>query len=227
MKNTALLIFFLLTSLNINAQINPDAIEIVRDSYGVPHIYAATDAEVAYGFAWAQAEDDFKTIQQAYLAGNGLFSKYKGLKGASADFLVQLIQSEKIVNEQFDTLDPKFIKLLQGFTAGLNAFAKKYPEEILESSLFPITPQKLLRYTQLQLFVSNGAADLVSGIVTNNLSWPYKIEQDTKGSNLIAISRSRTQSDETFLAINTHQPLEGPTSWYEAHLVSEEGTNII
>ena len=227
MKNTALLIFFLLTSLNINAQINPDAIEIVRDSYGVPHIYAATDAEVAYGFAWAQAEDDFKTIQQAYLAGNGLLSKYKGLKGASADFLVQLIQSEKIVNEQFDTLDPKFIKLLQGFTAGLNAFAKKYPEEILESSLFPITPQKLLRYTQLQLFVSNGAADLVSGIVTNNLSWPYKIEQDTKGSNLIAISRSRTQSDETFLAINTHQPLEGPTSWYEAHLVSEEGTNII
>lgn len=227
MKNTALLIFFLLTSLDINAQINPDAIEIVRDSYGVPHIYAATDAEVAYGFAWAQAEDDFKTIQQAYLAGNGLLSKYKGLKGASADFLVQLIQSEKIVNEQFDTLDPKFIKLLQGFTAGLNAFAKKYPEEILESSLFPITPQKLLRYTQLQLFVSNGAADLVSGIVTNNLSWPYKIEQDTKGSNLIAISRRRTQSDETFLAINTHQPLEGPTSWYEAHLVSEEGTNII
>lgn len=227
MKNTALLIFFLLTSLNISAQINPEAIEIIRDSYGVPHIYATTDAEVAYGFAWAQAEDDFKTIQQAYLAGNGLLSKYKGLKGASADFLVQLIQSEKIVNEQFDTLDPKFIKLLQGFTAGLNAFAKKYPEEILESSLFPITPQKLLRYTQLQLFVSNGAADLVSGIVTNNLSWPYKIEQDTKGSNLIAISRSRTQSDETFLAINTHQPLEGPTSWYEAHLVSEEGTNII
>lgn len=227
MKNTVLLIFFLLTSLNIYAQINPDAIEIVRDSYGVPHIYAATDAEVAYGFAWAQAEDDFKTIQQAYLAGNGLLSKYKGLKGASADFLVQLIQSEKIVNEQFDTLDPKFIKLLQGFTTGLNAFAEKHPDEILESSLFPITPQKLLRYTQLQLFVSNGAADLVSGIVTNNLSWPYEIEQDTKGSNLIAISRSRTQSDETFLAINTHQPLEGPTSWYEAHLVSEEGTNII
>ena len=63
--------------------------------------------------------------------------------------------------------------------------------------------------------------NLVSGIVNNNLSWPYEIEQDTKGSNLIAISRSRTQSDETFLAINTHQPLEGPTSWYEAHLVSE------
>ena len=59
------------------------------------------------------------------------------------------------------------------------------------------------------------------------MSWPYEIEQDTKGSNLIAVSRSRTGSDETFLTINTHQPLEGPTSWYEAHLVSKEGTNII
>ena len=227
MKTTTVVLLFLLTTLNIYSQIDPDAIEIVRDSYGVPHIYAPTDAEVAYGFAWAQAEDDFKTIQQAYLAGNGLLSKFIGLKGAAADFLAQLIQSEKIVNEQFNTLDPKFIELLQGFTEGLNAFAKKHPDEILETSLFPLTSQKILRYTQLQLFISNGAANLVSGIVNNNLSWPYEIEQDTKGSNLIAISRGRTQSDETFLAINTHQPLEGPTSWYEAHLVSEEGTNII
>ncbi|MDA9056861.1 acylase [Flavobacteriaceae bacterium] len=227
MKTTTVVLLFLLATLNLYSQINPDAIEIVRDSYGVPHIYASTDAEVAYGFAWAQAEDDFKTIQQAYLAGNGLLSKFIGLKGAAADFLTQLIQSEKIVNKQFNTLDPKFIELLQGFTEGLNAFAEKYPDEVLESSLFPLTPQKILRYTQLQLFISNGAANLVSGIVDNNLSWPYEIEQDTKGSNLIAISRSRTQSDETFLAINTHQPLEGPTSWYEAHLVSEEGTNII
>tara|TARA_B110000503_G_scaffold83199_1_gene126915 strand:- start:960 stop:3017 length:2058 start_codon:yes stop_codon:yes gene_type:complete len=227
MKINTSLFLFLLSSFTIHSQINPDAVEIVRDSYGVPHIYASTDAEVAYGFAWAQAEDDFETIQQAYLAGNGLLSKHIGLKGAAADFLVQFIQSKQTVNEQFHTLDTKFIELLNGFTEGINAYATKYPDEILESSLFPVTPQKLLRYTQLQLFISNGAAELVSGIVENQLSWPYDINQDTKGSNLLAVSRSRTQSDETFLAINTHQPLEGPTSWYEAHLVSEEGTNII
>ena len=227
MKISTSIILFILSTSTIYSQINPDAIEIVRDSYGVPHIYASTDAEVAYGFAWAQAEDNFETIQQAYMAGNGLLSKHIGLKGAAADFLVQFIQSEQTVNEQFHTLDTKFIELLNGFTEGINAYATKYPDEILESSLFPITPKKLLRYTQLQLFISNGAAELVSGIVENQLSWPYDINQDTKGSNLLAVSRSRTQSDETFLAINTHQPLEGPTSWYEAHLVSEEGTNII
>ncbi|MDG1743907.1 MAG: acylase [Polaribacter sp.] len=227
MKKLVYILFLSSISFKSYSQINPDNIEIVRDDFGVPHIYAATDPEVAYGFAWVQAEDHFKLIQEAYLAGNGLLGKLIGLRGAGADFLTQLIQSEETVNEYYDTLDKKFIALVDGFVGGLNAFAKKHPEEILEKKLFPLTTKKLLRYTQLQLFISNGADKLVRGIVNNSLSWPYQIEQDVNGSNLIAISRSRTGSDETFLAINTHQPLEGPTSWYEAHLVSKEGTNII
>jgi acyl-homoserine-lactone acylase len=227
MKKVILILFILSIHLNIYSQINPDNIEIVRDHYGVPHIYADLDTEVAYGFAWAQAEDHFKLIQQAYLAGNGLLGKLIGLKGAGADFLTQFIQSEKIVNEKFHTLDKKFVALVEAFAQGLNAYAVKYPAQVLEKKLFPLTPKKLLRYTQLQLFISNGADKLVTGIVNNSLSWPFEIEQDTKGSNLIAVSRSRTGTDETFLTINTHQPLEGPTSWYEAHLVSKEGTNII
>ena len=227
MRNFLPTLLVLLFSLKSYSQINPDHIEIIRDNYGVPHIYAATDPEVAYGFAWAQAEDHFKLIQEGYLAGNGLLGKLIGLKGAGADFLTQLIQSEETVNKYYNTLDKKFIALAEAFAAGLNAYAKKYPEQILEKKLFPLTVKKLLRYTQLQLFISNEADKLVSGIVNNSLSWPYKIEEDSKGSNFIAVSRNRTGSDETFLAINTHQPLEGPTSWYEAHLVSEEGTNII
>ncbi|MDC0651912.1 acylase [Flavobacteriaceae bacterium] len=227
MKKIVFLLFAISIYFKGYSQINPDHIEIIRDNYGVPHIYAATDPEVAYGFAWAQAEDHFKLIQEGYLAGNGLLGKLIGLKGAGADFLTQLIQSEETVDKYYNTLDKKFIALAEGFAAGLNAYAKKYPEQILEKKLFPLTVKKLLRYTQLQLFISNEADKLVSGIVNNSLSWPYKIEEDSKGSNFIAISRNRTGSDETFLAINTHQPLEGPTSWYEAHLVSEEGTNII
>ena len=227
MKKLVLVLFILSISSKSYSQINPNNIEIIRDNYGVPHIYAATDAEVAYGFAWAQAEDHFKLIQEGYLAGNGLLGKLIGLKGAGADFLTQLIQSEETVDKYYNTLDKKFIALAEAFAAGLNAYSKKHPEEILEKKLFPLTVKKLLRYTQLQLFISNEADKLVSGIVNNSLSWPYKIEEDSKGSNFIAVSRNRTGSDETFLAINTHQPLEGPTSWYEAHLVSEEGTNII
>ena len=72
MKKTKFCILVLLTSFNtLFSQINPKNIEIVRDQYGFPHIFGKTDAEVAYGLAWAHSEDDFKTIQQAYIAGNG------------------------------------------------------------------------------------------------------------------------------------------------------------
>ena len=163
------IILFLLGSIHGYAQINPDNIDIIRDAYGVPHVYAATDAEVAYGFAWAQSEDHFKLMQEAYLAGNGLLSKHIGLKGAPADFLVQFIQAENTVDALFQTLDKKFVALLEGFSEGLNAYALKHPQEIIEHELFPITTRKLLQYTQLQLYISNGADALVTGIVNNTL----------------------------------------------------------
>ena len=85
-------VYFLLNSIFLIAQnIDINNIEIARDSFGIPHIYAKTDMELAYGLAWAHSEDDFKTIQEAYLAGNGLLSKHIGLRGAPADFLTQLM----------------------------------------------------------------------------------------------------------------------------------------
>ena len=55
--------YLLIVTSIAHSQINPNNIEIVRDQFGVPHIYAQTDAEVAYGLAWANAEDDFTKIQ--------------------------------------------------------------------------------------------------------------------------------------------------------------------
>ena len=212
----------------LQAQINPENVEIIRDSYGVPHIYGKTDADTAYGLAWAHAEDDFVTIQKAYLAGNGMLSRWNGKQGIGADFIAQFIQSEETVELLYHTLSDEFIAVLQGYTEGLNSYAKHNPDEVLLSSLFPITPKKLLIYSQLQLFLSNEGDRFVEAIISDRVV-PYNkpIEEDVRGSNLIALSSRKTGTNESFLAINTHQPLEGPTSWYEAHLVSEEGTNII
>jgi len=67
---------FLIGLLNVlQAQINPKNIDIVRDQWGVPHIFGKTDAETSYGLAWAHAEDDFVTIQQTLMAGKGLLGK--------------------------------------------------------------------------------------------------------------------------------------------------------
>jgi acyl-homoserine-lactone acylase len=226
-KQTLFLITFLLF-LNSNfSQINPNNIEIVRDNYGVPHIYGKTDSEVAYGLAWSHCEDDFKTIQQAYLAGNGLLSKHIGIKGAGADFLTQLIESKETVDKLFSTLSLDFVKVAEGYAQGINKYAELHPKEILEKSLFPVTVKKMLRYSFLQLFISNEAGGLVSSIVSNKVPRPNPIKAEMNGSNTFAFNSIKTGKNETYLAINTHQPLDGPTSWYEAHLISEEGTNII
>ena len=87
----------------------------------------------------------------------------------------------------------------------------------------------MLNYSFLQLFISNGADKLVSSIISNNtidLS-NLRINEDIQGSNTFAFNNNKTKNGETYLAINTHQPLDGPNSWYEVHLNSEEGTNIL
>lgn len=227
MKNHLLIGLILAPLMPLFAQINPQNIEIVRDAYGVPHIYAKTDAEVAYGLAWAHAEDDFETIQLGFLAGDAKLSKAIGLKGAPADFLQQFIQAEEIAREQVHTLSDDFMQIVKGYAEGLNAYAASHKEEVLLDELFPISPIQMIAYSQLQLFVSNAADRLVSQILKNKVPGELPVEAESNGSNLIALSSKKTGEKASYLTINTHQPLEGPTSWYEAHLVSEEGTNII
>ena len=150
-------------------QIKPVDIEIVRDAFGVPHIYGKTDADTAYGLAWVHSEDDFMTIQKAYLAGNQLLSNYLANDGIIVDFLNQFIESNKTVNELFSTLSDDFIKILEAYSQGINRYAELHPEEVLVKNLFPITPKKMLNYSFLQLFISNGADQLVSKIISNKL----------------------------------------------------------
>ncbi len=228
MSKYLLSIFLIFNSLIINGQsINVKNIDIVRDSYGVPHIFAKTDAELAYGLAWAHAEDDFETIQEAYLAGNSLLSKHIGLRGAPIDFLSQLIRSDDTIDSLFHTIDENFIKVVQGYANGLNSFANNHPEQVLVDKLFPITPRKMLKYSLLQLFIFSEGEKAVLSIFNNTAGVIDTSNDRGLGSNLFVFSSKKTKNNETYLGVNTHQPLEGPTSWYEVHLISEEGTNII
>lgn len=127
MKYIVALIFYsFICQVNGQSTINPEAIDIVRDRYGVPHIFAPTDAGVAYGLAWAHAEDDFKTIQQAYLAGNELLTKAIGNKGLTAEFITQFIGSKELVEKDYDDkISPEYKKVIEGYAQGLVCVARK------------------------------------------------------------------------------------------------------
>ena len=221
-------VFFIFISCSIFSQkVDVNNIEIIRDKYGVPHIYSNTDKELAYGLAWAHSEDDFKTIQEAYLAGNALLSKHIGLRGAPVDFLTQLIQSEEVIDSLFETIDKKFIEVAEGYAQGINRYAELNPEKVLVKKLFPITPKKMLKYSFLQLFISSEGDRAIRAIFENDFESLNFQRRNELGSNLFSFSTKKTNNGETYMAVNTHQPLDGPTSWYEAHLESKEGTSII
>ncbi len=221
-----ILVACLAISIQSQAQIDPAKIDIIRDKYGVPHIFGKTDPEVAYGLAWAHAEDDFETIQQSLLAGKAMLAEYQGKKGASIDYIVHLLRIPELVEERYESdLAPDFKKLLEGYSAGLNAYAAKHPKEVLLKKIFPVTPKDMVQYSVLQLCVLSGADKALAAIFGGTV--PLLENYKTQGSNAFAFNSNKTTDGQVYLNINAHQPLEGPVAFYEAHLSSEEGWNIL
>lgn len=207
------------------AQINPDAVTIVRDKWGVPHIFAKTDAEVAYGLAWAHAEDDFKTIQLTLLPVKGLLGKHLGKEGAAIDYVVGLIRAREMAAEHYPKdFSADYQAVLEGYVAGMNAYAQSHPEEVLVKKAFPIRPQDTIAGFILANASFSGIDRALKAILDGSIP---DAPDFSKGSNAFAFSSRKTTDGKTYLAINSHQPLEGPVAWYEAHLCSEQGWNIL
>ncbi|MCH7524395.1 MAG: penicillin acylase family protein [Bacteroidetes bacterium] len=224
--------FSFLVLLLFGCSSNPEGEEltniiIARDVWGVPHIMAKTDAEVAYGLAWVECEDDFVTLQELMAACKGMLGEIKGKEGLVADFGIKFMGLQEIVAKKYDKdVTGKFKTYLESFVAGVNAYAALHPKEVLLNNLFPITGQDIIvGYLLGNLEISHAGKDLakiMNGTIIKNLK-----SDIPKGSNAFAISKRKTTDGKTYLAINSHQPLEGWYSWYEAHLISEEGMNIL
>ena len=225
MKNQLLFILLLIPIFSLG-QINPENIDIVRDQWGVPHIYAKTDAEVAYGLAWATAEDDFKTMQETLLPIRGKLGSVKGPSGAALDLIAHIIDVHAIVDAKYETdISPKFRKITEAFAAGANAYAATHPKEILIKGLFPIDGKDLIKSYVFAIALLADVPENLARIVPGTIS--LFEENLPEGSNAFALNSNKTADGHTYLAINPHQPLQGPYSWYEAHLVSEEGLNVL
>lgn len=148
-----------------------------------------------------------------------------GKKGAAGDYAFSLFRCSEITAEKWNTLTPAFIKMITGYVQGLNEYAKKHPGEILHKKIFPITLQEYVSSSVFALTIFNGADQALVRIF-NNMQWEAP-EMDKKGSNSAAIHSTKTTTGESFLLINAHQPNTGPQSFYEAHLCSEEGMNVM
>lgn len=198
---------------------------IYRDQWGVPHIHGKTDRDVAYGLAWVGCEDDFKTLQEQMLAINGRYGEVRGMDGVIADFAIHFMGIHDYARQHIHELAPATREIINGYVDGVNAYAALHPEDLLLADLFPTSDVDLVAGYMLGLVEISGASQDLAKLADGSIV--KELESEERGSNAIAISAKKTEEGQTFLAINSHQPMEGWYSWYEAHLISDEGMNIL
>ncbi len=205
-----------------SGRIQPENITIVRDQWGVPHIYGKTDADVAYGLAYANAEDDFFTMQELLITSKIMAGRDLGKSGAERDFLTHALGIRKVVEDRINEFPDDYMRYVDAYCQGLNAYAAAHPKEIRVKKSFPLEPVDILTGYVFSMAALTGAPAAVQGIMDGT----FDQNSPTYGSNAFAFNSQMTEDGGTMLAINPHQPVTGPFSWYEAHLVSEEGLNI-
>ena len=203
--------------------------EIIRDDYGIPHIYGKSDADAVFGMMYAQAEDDFPRIERNYVWAIGRLAEIEGESAIFSDLRARLYMSEAEAKAAYEA-SPNWLKTLcKAWSAGLNRYLSDHPE---------VTPKLLTRFEPwmpMYFFEGSIGGDIeqipLSGIKAfyggdaPSVPGPKaKAVQDEEpgGSNGFALSGDLTRSGDAMLLINPH------TSFYfrpEIHVVSEEGLN--
>ncbi|MGN6147184.1 MAG: acylase [Rhizomicrobium sp.] len=194
---------------------------IVRDNFGVPHVFGHRDADVAFGLGFAHSEDDFATIQDVVLATRGTLAATNGIDAAKTDYIVHLMRVWKTVDENYGKLPADVRKLAEAYAEGLSYYAALHPE-IRKPHILPITGKDIVAGFVFKTPFFYGFDATLKHVLE-----PAKDEKKLPvGSNGIAIAPARSTDGATRLLVNSHQPYTGPVAWYEAVLQSDEGWHV-
>ena len=119
-------------------------VRILRDRWGVPHVFGKTDAATAYGLGFAHAEDDYATIEEALLQSRGTSAAKVGQEAAPIDYIVQLLRVRETVEKEFETqLSPEVRAVCQGYADGVNHWAALHPDKVA-AGVLPYTAHDIV-----------------------------------------------------------------------------------
>lgn len=211
---------------------------IVRDAFGVPHIYGARDADVAFGLAYAHAEDDWATMEEVVFFSRGDLAQRTGRDGAVTDYLIAALNVWPDIDAKYEMDLPADVRaVVEAYAAGVNFWCAEEKGRCARG-VAPVTGKDIvagfvsrtpffygLDESLTALFESEPERrDAALRARTAFLKTPPETEF---GSNAMAVAPSRSADGHTRLMVNSHQPYEGPVAWYEARLKSEEGWDMI
>ncbi|EDL48749.1 acylase [Erythrobacter sp. SD-21] len=226
--------------------------EIIRDEFGVPHIYGERDRDVAYGVAIAHSEDDFSTLQDVIAMARGRYGAIAGEDGAAIDYVFHLLDARGTAEQHYPELPEDTRALFEAYATGLNDFAADNPDEVKLGNLFPVTGTDVAAGFALRqpfFFGLNGVIEpLVKGedlrreygpdipgfpregtppdeqpVHESDVAYsPFGRDGAMSGSNAFAVAPEKS-GGPTILVSNSHQPWRGGVAWYELVVESEEG----
>jgi len=206
-------------------------VTIIRDDFGVPHIYAKTDADAVFGLLYAQAEDDFNRIERNYVWAIGRLAEIEGEDAIFSDLRARLYMTADEAKAAYESAPDWLKQLCDAWADGLNYYLETHPD---------VQPKLLAQFEPwMPMYFSEGSiggdieqiplegieAFYGEGRSLASLSMPAadaRSLQEPRGSNGFAIAGELTRSGNAMLLINPH------TSFYfrpEVHVVSDEGLN--
>ena len=111
---------------------------IARDRYGVPHIFGKTDPDVAYGRRLCPCPRMISPrCRKRSRWRRGRLGAMTGADGAKVDYTLALLGARETEHRDYDKQPADVRALLDGYASGLNAFARRHPEEVRLAKLFP------------------------------------------------------------------------------------------
>lgn len=203
------------------------SVTIYRDTYGVPHIYGPTDASVVFGFAYAQAEDNFPLLEETVIRSIGRAAEVHGEERLRDDQVARALEFPRLSREEHERTSPAMRTLYDAYAAGLNYYLAKNPQvrPQLLHRFEPWHALAVLRYKYYQLeFI--GYAGLKPDDLRVAMSETEPQAERPQGSNAWAVTPARSASGHAMLLINPHIGFFGPAQYYEAHIHSDEGWNF-
>jgi acyl-homoserine-lactone acylase len=207
---------------------------IVRDEFGVPHIFGKTDADASYGLAYAHAEDDFSTIQEVVAMTRARTGAMIGSDGAKVDYVAHLLDARGTVDRKYGEIPADVRAVLDGYASGLNRYAAQHPSEIRLSKLFPVNGEDIATGFVLRAPFFFGLDSVIGKLIDDKVPprgtvapmTPVGRDPARNGSNAFAVAPTRMADGKTWLISNSHQPYEGGVAWYEAVMHSGEGLDM-
>lgn len=201
-------------------------VTILRDRWGIAHIYGVSDADTVFGTLYAQAEDDFNRVETNYINALGRLAEAEGEQQLYRDLRMKLFIDPADLQDQYERSPDWLKELMNAFADGLNFYLHTHPN-VEPRVISKFEPWMALSFTEgsiggdiervniqrLQEFYNNGP-------MVAQIEAPF--DGEPRGSNGFSIAPQNTVNGNALFLINPH------TSFFfrsELHMVSEEGLN--